>query len=321
MKTIDSTPVLDCAAAGKWEKRLLKNEQSEWSAMRRAGAAIARGILNDFREIGGFQNQAALLVLVGKGHNGGDALLAARWLLKEFPGATADIFLCFDEASLRPLAKRSLGELMGEAGKRCRRIGFPQLKAGSAAYDLCLDGVFGFQFHPPIDKKTGQLIAWVNAHPGIRFRAAVDLPSGVSDGGGVKGFRADFTYATGIVKSPLVAESNGPLVGRLRYLDLGFFQAKDSKSDQRVLTESLLAPIARLRSSRSDKRTFGHLCLVGGSHNYPGAIMLAVRAALRSGVGLVTAFVPESLAAPYAAAHPEVMWVGCRLNAAGGLSP
>ena len=122
----------------------------------------------------------------------------------------------------------------------------------------------------------------------------MDLPSGLGDVGGSKVFRADFTYATGIVKTPVVTEANGRSVGRLRYLDLGFFAAKNPKSDQRVLTAQLLEPLAQLRSSRSDKRTFGHLCVVGGSHSYPGAIMLAVRAAMRSGVGLVTALVPES---------------------------
>ena len=288
--------------------------------MQKAGEEIAQGIDDDYREIGGLTEKPRLLVLVGKGHNGGDALLAAQWLLKKYPAATADVFLCFGKELLRPLAKRSLDELCELAGKRCRERDFRQLKAESAGYDLCLDGVFGFQFRPPLDKITRRSIAWVNAQSGIKFRAAVDLPSGMSEAGEGRTFRADFTYATGIVKLPLVAEANGASVGRLRYLDLGFFQTKAPKSDQRVLVGSLLAPIARLRSAQSDKRTFGHLCMLGGSHRYPGAIMLAVRAALRSGVGLVTAFVPETLVGQYATAHPEVMWVGCPLNSGGGLS-
>lgn len=320
MKTIDSNPILTCADAGNWEKRLLKNESSEWTAMQIAGEKIAREVLNDFREIGGLPDGARLLVLVGKGHNGGDALLAARWVLKMYPKATSDIFLFFDESSLRPLARRSLDELLGAAGKRCRQPDFRQLKTESPDYDLCLDGVFGFQFRPPMDKITAKSMAWVNAHPRIRLRAAIDLPSGLSDVGGEKAFRADFTYATGIVKSPVVAETSGAWVGRLRYLDLGFFRARNPKSGQRVLMARLLEPLAQLRASQSDKRTFGHLCVMGGSHSYPGAIMLAVRAALRSGVGLVTAFVPDTLVGQYAAAHPEVMWVGCALNRAGGLS-
>ncbi len=321
MKTIDSHPILTCAEAGSWEKRLLKNEASEWAAMRRAGESIARGILDDCCEIGRLSSKARLLLLVGKGHNGGDALLAAHCLLKESPGRTVDVCLGFGESSLKPLTKRSLDELIGATGNRVRLVDFRRLKAEHGIYDLCVDGVFGFQFRPPLDKTIGKLIAWVNARSKIKFRAAVDLPSGVSDQSGEKAFRADFTYATGIVKSPVVAKINGGQVGRLRYLDLGFFQTKNPKSDQRVLIGPVLEPITRLRSSQSDKRTFGHLCVVGGSHRYPGAILLAVRAALRSGVGLVTALVPESLAAQYASAHPEVMWVGCPLNSEGGLSP
>jgi ADP-dependent NAD(P)H-hydrate dehydratase / NAD(P)H-hydrate epimerase len=320
MKMTDSHPVLTCAAASAWEKRLLKGESSEWKAMQKAGEKIAEGILCDFKEIGELPDQARLLVLVGKGHNGGDALLAAQRILERYPEATADILFCFGESLLRPLTKQSFDGLYGTAGERCRMVKFGQLKAGSASYDLCLDGVFGFQFRPPMDRAIARTIGWINANPRIKFRAAVDLPSGLGEGGGPKAFRADFTYATGIVKTPVVAESNGVCVGRLRYLDLGFFAAKNPKSDQRVLTGQLLAPLTELRSSQSDKRTFGHLCVVGGSHSYPGAIMLAVRAAMRSGVGLVTAFVPESLTPHYAATHPEVMWVGCPLNSAGGLA-
>jgi ADP-dependent NAD(P)H-hydrate dehydratase / NAD(P)H-hydrate epimerase len=87
-----------------------------------------------------------------------------------------------------------------------------------------------------------------------------------------------------------------------------------------VLTKDILAPLAALRASQSDKRTYGHLFVVGGSLSYPGAVVLAVRAALRSGVGLVTAFVPESLAPEYAARHPEAMWVGCPETPTGGLA-
>jgi NAD(P)H-hydrate epimerase len=318
MKTIDSHPVLSCAHAGAWEKRILKGASADWRAMQKAGEGIARGIANDFLEVGGLPENPRLLVVVGKGNNGGDALLAAKWILGQYPKATADVLLCFGEVPLRPLAGRSFDELRRMAGDRCHILKFNALKAKAARYELCLDGVFGFQFRPPIDKATASVIAWMNANPRITFRAAVDLPSGVGD---KNAFRADFTYATGIVKSPAVLENNGPWVGRLRYLDLGFFAAKKPPSDQRVLTDDLLAPLARLRPSRSDKRTYGHLCVVGGSHAYPGAIMLAIRAALRSGVGLVTAFVPAPLAAHYASAHPEVMWVGCPLNRAGGLSP
>ena len=322
MKPILSHPIFTSAEAKRWETDLLADTAAEWTAMQKAGDAIALSVCEDFQEIGGLPGSARLLLLVGKGHNGGDALLAAGAILGKYPQATADVLLCFGEAALRPLARRSLEVLKTEAGARCRTVSLSQLKTDLANYDVCLDGVFGFQFRAPMDEPTAEILAWVNTHPRIRLRAAIDLPSGIGEPNASTVFRADFTYATGIVKSPVVAEANAAWVGRLRYLDLGFFSEARAvpETTDRILVSSILAPLAKLRSSQSDKRTYGHICIVGGSHSYPGAVVLAVRAALRSGVGLVTAFVPESLAPLCATQHPEVMWVACPLNRAGGLA-
>jgi NAD(P)H-hydrate epimerase len=70
----------------------------------------------------------------------------------------------------------------------------------------------------------------------------------------------------------------------------------------------------------SDKRTYGHLFVVAGSRSYPGAALMCVRSALRSGVGLVTAFVPESLVPTFAACAPEAIWVGWPETPDGGLA-
>jgi NAD(P)H-hydrate epimerase len=192
--------------------------------------------------------------------------------------------------------------------------------AADEIYALCLDGIFGFQFRAPMEAATAALIKRVNGHRGISFRAAVDLPSGLGETKSAPIFRANFTYATGIVKRPVLSMRAVEFVGRVRYLDLGFFAKLSVLPTDRVLLPSILAPLAALRASQTDKRTFGHVLIVGGSRSYPGAVMLAVRAALRSGAGLVTAFVPRSLAPEYAAAHPEAMWVGCPETAKGGLA-
>ena len=82
----------------------------------------------------------------------------------------------------------------------------------------------------------------------------------------------------------------------------------------------MLAPLAALRAPQSDKRTFGHLFMIGGSRGYPGAVLMSARAALRSGVGLVTVFLPQSLVAAYAASAPEAIWVGWPEAPGGGLA-
>ena len=320
MSSLPSSPVLTSAQAKVWESALLKDDAAEWAAMQRAGAAVAAAIAEDFKEIGGLPAEARILVLAGKGHNGGDALLAAVELLRRFPQVSAEVVFVFGESALRPLAARAWARLRGD---RVRvRSGFSGQEGQATSYDLCLDGVFGMQFRLPLDGKVAELLARVNTHPRIRLRAAVDLPSGLGEENAGTIFRADFTYAAGIVKSPVIVPANAPFVGRLRYLDLGFFEtgAPEGVLD-RILTAELLAPLASLRRSQTDKRSFGHLFVVGGSRSYPGAVVLAVRAALRSGAGLVTAFVPASLAPEYAARHPEAMWVGCPETTAGGLAP
>jgi NAD(P)H-hydrate epimerase len=151
------------------------------------------------------------------------------------------------------------------------------------------------------------------------MRVAVDLPSAGR-------FRADFTYATGCVKAPVLDAREA---GRVRYLDLGFFPhevVKDGEpvaeplATDRVLLPEVLAPLAGWRAPVSDKRSYGHVFIVGGSGNYPGAVLLSVLAALRSGVGLVTAFVPEPLVPVFAAQAPEAMWVGWPQTPSGGLA-
>jgi len=322
MPSLASHPILSCAEAKAWEAGLLKDEAAEWTAMQRAGAAIAAAIEEDFREIGGLPDDARILVLMGKGHNGGDALLAAQALLTMLPLARADVLFCFGESELRPLAARALAELRGTGLLTRVHTIHMGPESHATSYALCIDGVFGFQFRPPLHEFTAKVLAWVNTHPRIRLRAAVDLPSGMGDENAGTVFRADFTYATGIVKSPVVAEGNAVYTGRLRYLDLGFFKVERAVPDAlgRVLLPLILAPLAQLRRAQTDKRTYGHLFLVGGSLNYPGAVLMSVQAALRSGVGLLTAFVPASLVPEYAAKFPEAMWVGWPETATGGLA-
>lgn len=320
--TIESHPVLTCDEARHLEAGLFGGDElEEWTAMQRAGAAIADAVAGDFEEIGGFPARGRLLVLVGKGHNGGDALIAAHHLLTRFPEARAEVWFGFGERALRPLAGRAWRALAQALGARVTSLRKP-VRESSEGYALCLDGIFGFQFHRPMDPRLAAVIAEVNALP-IRFRAAVDLPSGLSDQPATEDpvFRADFTYATGSVKTPVVNGANGKWVGRLRYLDLGFFDgAREDDAQLRVLTPQVLEPLRQLRAAESDKRSYGHVMIVGGSRSYPGAVLMTVLAALRSGAGLVTAFVPESLAPAFAARAPEAMWVGWPETPDGGLA-
>lgn len=302
-------PVLSCEEAKAFEADYFGGDEArEWTAMQQAGCALAEGVLRDFEEIGGFPAAAGrVLVLAGKGHNAGDALIAAQRIAELHPQTRIEVRFVFGERALRPLAARAWRELAECAQAQGSRL-------EGISYDLVIDGVFGFQFRAPLDAQVAAVFAEVNALP-VRLRAAVDLPSGLGEG---SAFHADFTYATGIVKAPLLTLKNA---GRVRYLDLGFdVERVLSTATDRVLTSAVLDPLRALRPPHSDKRTYGHAFIVGGSRSYPGAVLMSVLAALRGGAGLVTAFVPESLAPAFAAQAPEAMWVGWPETPAGGLA-
>jgi len=303
-------PILSCTEAGAFEKKHFAGDETcEWAAMKQAGAAVAAAVLADYEEVGGFPATGVVLVLAGKGHNGGDALLAAAEILRRQPRACVDVFLVYGVRDLRPLALRAWQELQHTAPERVHSVSARSLRG---AYALSLDGVFGYQYRPPLDARSVAALKLANARK-VRLRAAVDLPSGWE---APEAFRADFTYATGIVKSPLLTLPNA---GRLRYLDLGFFPAP-VKAPDCVLTRQVLAPLQGWRDPHADKRKFGHVFVLAGSRHYPGAALMAVLAALRSGAGLVSAFVPESLVPAFAAKVPEAIWVGCPETPDGGIA-
>jgi len=329
-------PILSAGEVGEFEMRLFGGDETrEWAAMQAAGRAVAEGVLRDFERIGGFlKNGGRLLVLVGKGHNGGDALIAAEAILKAHPSAQAatsaqawaatdalaqaEVVFVFGERSLRPLARRAWVSLQTRFPERVQVLSLRDLAervSAGAPYALCLDGVFGFQFRLPLGPRPAAVLAAVNALS-VGLRAAVDLPSGLGEAGA---FCADFTYATGVLKREALGLRNA---GRLRYLDLGLFEnaQPETQSTDRVLTGDVLAPLRGWRNVQSDKRSQGHVFVLAGSREYPGAALMCVLAALRSGAGLVTAFVPESLVPSFAASVPEAIWVGWPKTPNGGLA-
>lgn len=334
-------PILSCEKARQYESNILTDEEAEWNAMQKAGRGIARGIMRDYRELRPMPDHLRILALVGKGNNGGDALIACGELLAQFPRARVDLILTGSSDDLKPLAARAFRGLEGRVGQHAfeaetveQAHAFLNTISEGRDFHLCLDGLLGMDFKPPLRSPLDILIEAVNTYDGIDLRAAVDLPTGAVDEPDLEGapdagdepealrFDADFSYATGIAKRPLfqgIADC-----GRVRYIDLGFFEGNEAEAfagPEFVLTSEVLRPISKLRPADVDKRKFGHLFIVGGSAYMPGALLMAVQAAVRSGVGLVTAFAPESVAAALSAQVPEAMWVPWPETSNGTLSP
>lgn len=308
-------PVLDRAGALAWENEVLAGEEAAWEAMLRAGGGVGQGILEDFLEIGPWPSVPRILVLAGTGHNGGDALLAAAEILRQRPGARITVVLTHPAKQLKPLARRALERLQSLGGEQVTVLPREAVDRLGGTWQAVIDGVVGLQFTPPWRDGLEQLIGWANGlGERVLLRAAVDLPSGLAEEGPAQpehAFRADFTYATGIVKAPAVDPTQAQYVGRLRYLDLGFFtsQRPPAFRGQYVLSDSVLDSLRRLRPAATDKRHYGHLFVMGGSRFMTGAVQMTIQAAVRAGVGLVTGLVSAPLAPRLAPLVPESMWL------------
>lgn len=316
-ETLSGYPILSCKEAAEFEAAILKDEAAEWAAMQKAGAGIAGALCRDYRELSSLPETLNVLALIGKGNNGGDALIACNQLLDKFPGSRITLLFTADANKLRPLVSQAYEPLKGRVEHHRIQAGIDEAaielildrEAGEQGFDMCIDGLLGMSFRPPVREPMDTLIKAVNSFERIKLRAAVDLPSGRGDDSDKLFFRADFTYATGIPKKALFSESVD--CGRIRVIDLGFQRTSECAAfgaKEMVLADDALRPLKALRPSNANKYTYGHVFIVGGSACMPGALLMAAQAAVRSGVGLVTAFAPSSVSAALAARAPEAMW-------------
>ncbi|MCD8299110.1 MAG: NAD(P)H-hydrate dehydratase [Opitutae bacterium] len=344
-------PAMSCKDAKLAEKNFFDPAKADISEpvpqegeyMKRAGAEIAKAIL---RKLDG-RRPRVLIALVGKGHNGGDALIAARLILEELSKADESprgsttiktltkpatvvrlVFFANSWDDLAPLTMDAYEAFLRKVNGTPTYFVVPEsvenldkflTGAFAEAPDgIIIDGIFGHGFRPPLQPHVLSALVKINELAGDFFRVAVDLPSGMSDQEYTHyAFKADLTCALGTAKLPIFGEKNSFFVGDIETFSLGF--PLWGSEAYAVDTRKMLAKIPTARPQNCDKRTFGHLLIVGGSRNTPGALLMNVLAALRSGVGLVSVLCPESVHAAFAARAPAAMWVACKESADGGL--
>ncbi len=327
----NSDPVLTCQEAGKYESAVLDSDEKVWDAMMRVGNKLGKGIINEYKFSRYRFKSLSILGLIGKGHNGGDAILGIEEMVRLGFVERAVLVLACKQSGLKPNTARALGRLKKRVSKGVlsiidcsddsRRDCSVEVKKRYAKeqFDICIDGLVGMQFRPPMKSSIRKIIEYANSQTKIRLRVAVDLPSGLGDVSDVDSFKADVTFATGVLKSPLLNGGMGHLIGSIRYLDIGIF-SQPFHSEKRVLLDSTLDPLRKRRPTQVDKRNYGHLFILAGSRRMPGALLMSVRSALQSGVGLVTVCAPASIVPALAPLVPEAMWVPWPESPSGGLS-
>jgi len=264
-----------------------------------------------------------VVVLAGKGNNGGDALVAARHLVQR--GARVRVFFDGDPGKGTGDAAINL-EIWRRLGQRLHllsdRNALQALQLALIKADLVVDGLYGTGFRGEIRDRARRAVEIVNeaGKPVV----AVDIPSGVeADTGAVRGLavKADRTVCFGLPKIGLVLEPGASYAGELHIADISLPQAllAGGPGGRFLLTAALLRDWLPKRQREAHKGDFGHVFVVGGARGMLGAAFLAAKAAARSGAGLVTLGLPRSLQETAAGMLPEVMTLGLAETEAGSL--
>ncbi|MFI7083648.1 NAD(P)H-hydrate dehydratase [Streptomyces anulatus] len=247
----------------------------EGALMRRAAAGLAVACGDLLRRNGRVYGSRVLL-LVGSGDNGGDALYAGARLARRGAGVRA-LLLAPDRAHPGGLAA-----LLAAGGQV---VDGPD---GLGVLDLVVDGITGIGGRGGLREDATGLL-----HTVTRDRTpvlSVDLPSGVeADTGEVHGdaVRADATVTFGTYKPGLLIDPAAEHAGALRLVDIGLGPELPEPPDLEALQYADVAALLPVPGPESDKYRRGVVGVVAGSERYPGAAVLAVAGALRGGAGAV----------------------------------
>ncbi len=245
-------------------------------------------------------------ILAGRGNNGGDAFVMARYLMEK--DIAIQIFLLSTKDKVAGDAKSNLILFEKLAAENLKdgvieipdTESFERLKDKVINCDIFIDGIFGTGLNSDVRGVFKDVIETVNSLSKPVF--SIDIASGLnSDTGKVMGV-AIKSYATAtfaFAKIGHIIHPGKELTGELEIIDIGiprFIANKENPSVNLIEEKSVQAIFNfKARKPNSHKGSYGHLLLVAGSTGKTGAAALAANAAMASGAGLVTLAVPESI--------------------------
>ena len=262
--------------------------------MERAGEAIAQAILKSFSR----NAKQGVLIVAGKGNNGGDGFVVARLLKKK--RIPCEVALLARQDDLSADAAHNMRVFLKLKGKvsEISAGNLDSLSQRISKNGLIVDGILGTGVKNEVRGLFADAITLFNAS-GLPI-VAIDIPSGLdTDNGKPLGVavQADMTVALGFPKLGEVIYPGLKFIGELAIADIGI--AEEAVAEVAPKTELLdretIRGLVPRREPDTHKGTYGHLLVVAGSRGKTGAAILACRAAMRSGAGLVTLAAPRSV--------------------------
>lgn len=275
--------------------------------MQRAGAGATEMLLERFP----FVHGQRVVIVAGKGNNGGDGFVVGRLLLQAGVQAEVVLLARADEvggdAALALAAYRADGGTLIEAVDAAGLFALGQHLEGAA---LVVDALLGTGLNAPVRGLQADAIYTINAcgKPVL----AIDLPSGLDADRGVPlgvAVQAEATATFAFPKLGQVVYPGLDYVGELAVVDIGVPAEAVAEVGVRIhlLERADAVNLLPQRVAEAHKGTCGHVLLLAGSLGHTGAALLAARAAARGGAGLVTHAGPASLNTIFCLGAPEVM--------------
>ena len=257
--------------------------------MERAATALTEAICSRW------DTETPVVVFAGPGNNGGDALAVARMLAEK--GYKIEVFLFNTKGELSPDCQenKELLEIMDE-------IKFHEITSQFAPPTLTLDhlvidGLFGSGLNKPLSGGYAAVVKYINASSATVV--AIDIPSGLmgeENTFNVKTniIRADVTLSLQLPKLSFLFAENAEFIGEWDLLDINLSQEgiEELDTNYEMLEAEDIRSLIKPRNKFAHKGSFGHALLIAGSRGMAGASVLAARACLRSGVGLLTVHAP-----------------------------
>jgi ADP-dependent NAD(P)H-hydrate dehydratase / NAD(P)H-hydrate epimerase len=276
--------------------------------MENAGRSMADEIA---KACPGIENKR-VSVLCGRGNNGGDGFVVARYLALR--GAKPSIILFSNPEKLKgnALANWEIVRAMGlgiqifptlaEAKSGLRKLPIP---------DVIVDALFGTGLSKPIGPDFRPMIEWINRFPNA-FVASVDIPSGLlADSPGIPGpaVKAGLTVTFSALKLAHITPPASDFAGKVVLAPIGSPPELFENPEHRLnlVDAAQVRRAAPERNRESHKGSYGHVFVVAGSRGKSGAALMTGMAALRSGAGLATLWVPRSVQRDVAGKAPELM--------------
>ncbi|MCK4233825.1 NAD(P)H-hydrate dehydratase [candidate division WOR-3 bacterium] len=263
--------------------------------MENAGQSVVSA-MEDYFDMENVEN---VTIVCGKGNNGGDGFVVARYLMNL--ETNIDVYITADPSTISGDAKKNLNILSG-LGLKPKVIktkkDLQKLRTSMTHSDIVVDAIFGTGFSGKIQGITEDVVKELN-ESGINI-VSVDTPSGIdSDNGAVIGeaVQADLTVTMGLPKVGQFLYPARHYVGELYVADIGFPEQVINNVEVKgtLVDNEVLRRFIPWRAPSLHKGAFGRILIIAGSTGMTGAAAMAATSALRAGAGLVYLAIPEHL--------------------------